>query len=269
MRALLASIALLAFAAPAAAETLTLADRRGHKEFTTDELLANPAAVTFTIEKDPVFRQTMTYRAIPVGVLLKGLTIDGDDYVQARAIDDFSIGVPARLLVEGSAGGVEAFLAIEDPRKLWPQVPGKTASAGPFMLVWRAKNPRDVSSEYWAYSLAGLSVTDSPMKRWPVLAVAAGVPANDPVRRGLDKFVQVCIACHHFKGAGEGDQGPDLGQPMNPVDYFQVPALKKLLRDPTSVRTWTDRKMPEFAPDTLSDGDIDDIVAWLAYKARP
>ncbi len=69
-------------------------------------------------------------------------------------------------------------------------------------------------------------------------------------------------------GEGEGEQGPDLGRPMNAVDYFQLPALRKLLRDPASVRTWPEHTMPAFAPATLSDGDIDAIVDWLAYKAR-
>ena len=78
----------------------------------------------------------------------------------------------------------------------------------------------------------------------------------------------LCIACHRFKGAGEGEQGPDLGQPMNPVNYLQPDALRQLLRDPRKVRDWPDRKMPAFGPDTLSDQDLEAIVAWLAYKAR-
>ena len=68
--------------------------------------------------------------------------------------------------------------------------------------------------------------------------------------------------------AGEGGQGPDLGQPMNPVDYFRPDALRRLLRDPESVRSWPDRKMPAFTPDMLPDTDLDAILAWLAYKAR-
>ena len=83
----------------------------------------------------------------------------------------------------------------------------------------------------------------------------------------LDRFVAVCMACHRFAGAGEGTQGPDLAQPMNPLDYFQPAALRKLLRDPKSVRDWPEQKMPAFSEESLSDTDIDAIVAWLAYKA--
>ena len=85
---------------------------------------------------------------------------------------------------------------------------------------------------------------------------------------GFDRFVAVCMACHRFKGEGEGTQGPDLATPMNPVDYFKPEALRKFLRDPASVRHWPDQKMPAFPQDALSDTAIDAIVAWLSYKAK-
>ena len=75
------------------------------------------------------------------------------------------------------------------------------------------------------------------------------------------------MACHRFDGAGEGEQGPDLGRPTNPVDTFRPAALRRLVRDPASVRDWPDRKMPAFGPDSLSDADLDAIIAWLTYKA--
>src|SRR5450631_2645139 len=112
-----------------------------------------------------------------------------------------------------------------------------------------------------------LAITDKPAKRWPGLAVGADVPAADPVHRGLERFVAVCMACHRFAGEGEGTQGPDLARPMNPVDYFQPAALRKFLRDPRSVRAWAEEKMPAFGEESLPDSDIDAIVAWLAYKA--
>ena len=70
--------------------------------------------------------------------------------------------------------------------------------------------------------------------------------ATDPIRRDLDRFVAVCMACHRFNGEGEGEQGPDLARPMNPVDYFQPAALRKYLRNPSSVRSWPEQKMPAF-----------------------
>lgn len=251
--------------------TLTVADRAASRTWTRPELLADPRLKTVAIAYDPVYRRPMTYRAIAVVDLLAGARIAADDYAQARAADNFSVSIPAGQLTSTSPSGAEAFLAVEDPAMPWPDIPGTAkGSAGPFYVVWRGGTRAGISSEYWAYHLAALTITDSPFKRWPRLAVAADVPASDPIRRGLDRFVAVCMACHRFDGDGEGEQGPDLGRPMNPVDYFQPAALSKFLRNPKSVRTWPEEKMPAFDEESLSDADINAVIAWLAYKAgRP
>jgi len=254
--------------ARAQAPTLTVADRTTSKTYAPSALLADRAAREITIAHDPVYRRAMSYRAIPMADLLKDLKAGDDDYVQARATDNFSIGIPVRLLKSGAGTGIEAFLAVESPTAKWPAIPGaaKNDSAGPFYIVWRATNAAELSSEYWAYHLAALTITDSPYRRWPGLGIAQDVPAADPIRRGLDRFVAVCMACHRFNGDGEAEQGPDLGRPMNPVEYFQPDALKKLLRNPSSLRKWPEQKMPAFDEASLSGADIDAIVAWLAYK---
>ena len=264
---LAALAALLCGATLAQAQTLTLTDRDGSRTFGVRDLLNHPAAQNISITPDPVYRRTMSYRAVPTAVLLKGLKVGVDDYVQARATDDFSVAIPARLLMAVPPADVEAFVAVESPVSRWPQLPGKQDGAGPFYVVWQQKVRGQVSSEYWAYKLAALAVTDSPIKRWPGLAVDESLPAADPIRRGLDRFVAVCMACHRFNGEGEGEQGPDLARPMNPVDYFQPAALKKYIRDPSSVRAWGEQKMPGFDAESLHDADIDAIVAWLGYKA--
>ena len=271
-RARLLAIALLAIiiALPAIAQspTLTIAGTNSSRSYTQEALLANPAIRSITVT-DPIYRRPMTYRAIPLPALLKGTGIGADDYLQARAIDDFSVSIPGSL-ANASSTQIEGFLAVETPAAPWPSIPGKPdkASAGPFYIVWRLVPPARVSSEYWAYRLAALAVTEIPLKRWPGLAVGADVPAGDPVRIGLDRFVALCMACHRFNGQGEGEQGPDLGRPMNPVDYLQPAALRKMIRNPASVRKWPDQKMPGFAEDTLSNSDLDAIIAWLTYKAR-
>jgi mono/diheme cytochrome c family protein len=260
--AVLASLLLWLMAASGEAQSLRIADRQTERSVTAQALLVDPATHSVTID-DPVYRRSMTYRAISLADLLKGLAIANDDYVQLVASDQFSIGVPARLVL-----GPKALVAIEDPARPWPAMPKGTGTAGPFYVIWQGAWRGEISSEYWAYKLGALQVTDSPFKRWPALAVGDDVPATDPARRGLDRYVALCIACHRFKGAGEGEQGPDLGRPMNPVDYLQPAALRRLLRDSATVRDWPDRRMPAFGTDTLSDQDLDAIVAWLAYKAR-
>jgi mono/diheme cytochrome c family protein len=259
----------VALSAIAQSPTLTVSGRTSNRTFTQKALLANPAIRSVTVS-DPVYRRTMTYRAIPLAELLKGTGIGLDDHLQARATDNFSVAIPGRLAASADTAQVEAFLAIEDPAAPWPDIPGKPdkASAGPFYIIWRRAPSIQISPEYWAYRLAALAVADSPLKRWPGLAVGADVPAGDPIRTGLDRFVTLCMACHRFNGEGEGEQGPDLGRPMNVTEYFQIPALKKLIRDPASVRRWPEQKMPGFDRAALSDSDLDAIVDWLAYKAK-
>jgi mono/diheme cytochrome c family protein len=261
IRSILLVFAFFFAAGVARAQSLDVTDRAISKRFTAAQLLADKAARDIEIA-DPVYKRTMTYRVIAMVDLLRNLKAGSDDYVQARAIDDFSVAIPATLLKE------DAFLAIESAATPWPKLPGGTTSAGPFYIVWQSRSDTGISSEYWVYHLASLTITDSPAKRWPGLAVGADVPAADPVRRGLDRFVAVCMACHRFAGEGEGTQGPDLARPMNPVEHFQPAALRKFLRDPRSVRAWSEQKMPAFGKESLSDSDIDAIIAWLAYKAE-
>ena len=244
-RSIILVLAFLGAASVARAQSLVVADRATSKTFTAAQLLAGKAARDIEIA-DPVYRRTMTYRVTSMVDLLKDIKVRSDAYVQAR----------------------DAFLAIETAAAPWPKLPGGgMKSAGPFYIVWQSRSDAGVSSEYWVYHLASLTITDSPAKRWPGLAVGADVPAADPVHHGLDRFVAVCMACHRFAGEGEGIQGPDLARPMNPVDYFQPSALRKFLRDPRSVRDWAEQKMPGFSEESLPNSDIDAIVAWLAYKA--
>lgn len=260
---------LVALSVVAQSPTLAVAGRESSRTFTQKALLADPNVRSVKVA-DPVYHRPMIYRAIPLAALLKGIPMDADDHVQARAIDNFSVSIPGRLAASADTAQVEAFLAIDDPSAPWPAIPGKQdkKSAGPFYIIWQHGPSVTVSSEYWAYRLAALAVTDSPLKRWPGLAVGPDVPAGDRIRTGLDAFVAICMACHRFNGEGEGDQGPDLGRPMNVTEYFQIPALKKLIRNPKSVRQWPDQKMQPIDHSPLSDSDLDAIVEWLAYKAR-
>lgn len=261
-------------AARAAAPRLTVGEGADARTWSRAELLARPDAITLTLA-DPVYGRPMTYRAVPAADLLQPLALAPDTTVQARATDDFSIGIPANLLLARDPRGPRAFVAIEDPAVPWPTLPGQAAkpaaewtSAGPYFLVWQLPPGASVGSEYWAYHLAALAAAPDPLQRWPQLAVGPEVPTGDPIRAGLQRYLELCIACHRFRGAGEGSQGPDLGQPMNPTQYLQPQALRQLIRDPAAVRHWPDMRMPGFDRARLSDPDLDAVIAWLGYKAR-
>lgn len=77
----------------------------------------------------------------------------------------------------------------------------------------------------------------------------------------------MCLACHRLDGGGAATMGPDLGHPMRPTQYFTGPGLRALIRDPKSVRTWPEQRMPSFDVETLSDADLEAVVAFLTAKA--
>lgn len=246
---------------------LTIADKQGSRTYSKRDLLSNPRLQDISVGHDPVYRGPKTYRALPMAELLKGVTAGHDEYFQVRATDNYSASIPAPLLKPAVKPDTEAFLAIENPSGAWPAIPGKTGNAGPFYIVWQSTGA-PVPRTYWVYRVAAFAVTDSPYKRFPNLGIRDALPASSPVWRGRDRFVALCMACHRFKGDGEGEAGPDLGMPMNPVEYLQLPAHKALIRNPSSVRTWPGQKMPGFDESQLSEADLDAIIAWLTYKKQ-
>ena len=152
----------------------------------------------------------------------------------------------------------------------WPALPGKTASAGPFYLVWQDPERSAISSEQWPYQLASLTEVESPAHRWPQIVVDSSLPSDAPARRGQAVFTTQCLPCHRMKGGGAAVVGPDLGQPMNPVQYFTPKGLRGVIRDPKAVRTWPQQQMPGFDATMIGDADLDALIAYLAHmRCRP
>lgn len=269
MRTILMVLGLLAccLVPQAAADTLTLSFGDKDRKFTTDALLARRDAATITIPDDVSYGRTMTYRAVPLLDLLGPEADTPFDTIEARATDGFVSQIPFDLVRKGVSGDSVAWIAIDDPKDPWPNVPGKDISAGPFYLVWEHPQRSGVTSEQWPFALSALKGVESPEQRWPQMAVAASVPADAPARRGQTVFIKQCLPCHRMKGAGEGDMGPDLGQPMNPTQYMTEKGLRALIRNPKAVRTWPEQQMTGFDETMLSDADLDDPIAYLAYMA--
>ncbi|HHX4058165.1 MAG: c-type cytochrome [Burkholderia contaminans] len=237
------------------------------RALTRQTLLARPDAADIHVPRDIAYGKPMTFRAVPFADLLgDGLPADG--VLETRAADGFAAQLPLDLVRRRTPAGAVPWLAIEDPAHPWPKLPGKQVSAGPFYLVWLGPGASSVRGEQWPYQIVRITIESSPLARWPSLAVDAALPANDPARAGQRLFVTQCLACHRLDGAGSSHAGPDLNTPMNPVNYFQAAALRRYIRNPASVRDWPGRSMPAFPPDQLSDRELDQIVAYLAYMAR-
>ena len=141
-RSILFMLAFFVAAGVGRAQSLDVTDRTTSKTFTAAQLLADKAARDIEIA-DPVYKRTLSYRVISMVDLLRDLKVGSDDYVKARAVDDFSVAIPAAVLKKN------AFLAIETTAAPWPKLPGAgTGSAGPFYIVWQSRSAAGISSEY-------------------------------------------------------------------------------------------------------------------------
>jgi mono/diheme cytochrome c family protein len=248
--------------------TLTIAVAMNKQKVTAAELLANPATRDIEIDHDTAYNRPMHYRAIPLAFLLANATLPPEKVIEAVGSDGFASMLPLDLALHPPKHGAEPFLAIEPPDSPWPALPGKSISAGPFYIVWLHPEASGIRSEQWPYMVAELRSEDSPAKRWPALAVASDLSADDPVRVGQMLFVTQCLVCHRLNGAGTSDVGPDLNLPENPTEYFTETALARYIRDPASLRHWSRMQMKGFDKDALSDHEIDLVISYLKHMAN-
>lgn len=248
---------------PLQAAQLTLELGNGSRHWQSAELLAHPKAQDIQIDNDVSYKRTMHYRAVPLAVLLEG--ISPEDHLQAVADDGFAAEMPAAPLLKD--GPARAWLAIEDPDKPWPPLGAGKHSAGPFYLVWTAPASAGISPEQWPFQVASIRRLAPVAVRFPALLPAAQLASDDPVNLGFALFQKNCLACHRLNGAGDAQFGPDLNLPHNPTEYFQPAFLRSYIRDPQSLRQWPQAKMPGFTSAVLSDPELDALLAYLAHMA--
>jgi mono/diheme cytochrome c family protein len=235
------------------------------RHFGREELLHRPDVANVAVANDVAYGKAMNYLAVPVVALLAGLNPPANTVIESVALDGFAAQLPLELLTNADPAKAVAWLAIEPDHPSWPMLPGRTESAGPFYIVWTGASVAKIRSEQWPYQLKRLESQPSPLERWPALDVDPALSATDPTRTGLSLYKTQCLPCHALNGAGAGTLGPDLNQPMNPTKYMTQDGLHALIRNPKSVRTWPTIHMPGFAPDQLSDREIDLIIGYLTH----
>ena len=235
--------------------------------FTVAELLSRADLDSLQILPEVDYNVSLTFQAVPLLDLLAGLPFEGFDRLEASATDGFVAQIPVALIEAGKIGGSVAWIAVESPNHLWPKLPGKDASAGPFYLIWQYPERSRVSNEQWPYMLEKLTAVQSPELRWPQLKVDAALPEDAPARRGEEVFVTQCLPCHRLNGGGASDIGPDLVQPMAATNYMTEAGLRALVRDPKSVRSWPQQQMSGFSPTALPDADLNGLSAYLKQIA--
>jgi ubiquinol-cytochrome c reductase cytochrome c subunit len=95
-----------------------------------------------------------------------------------------------------------------------------------------------------------------------VATIAPGGPpipvvdaSRGDIARGSALFLNNCSACHAAAGVGDSVGGGQIAPSLMPPDATQV---GEAIRTGPGV-------MPNFDPDNLSDADVDDIAAYLAW----
>jgi mono/diheme cytochrome c family protein len=256
---------LTTLAATVAAEpSLTVAVGGRTAIYTAAGLLALPKATTVTIPADVAYKRSMSFRAVPIAALLDGVA--SDESIRFTAADGFVATLPAAALLAHE--GPVAYLAVEPPEAPWPPLKaGEAPTAGPFYLVWTAPDKAVPASEQWPYRIVRIEVVASLAKRFPMIAPAARLAANDPIRVGFAAFQKHCMVCHTLNGGGDATLGPDLNIPYNPTEYLRPDALRRLIRDPQALRRWPGAKMPAFDSKSLSDQELAELLAYLRHMA--
>jgi len=253
----------LALTALAAEPSLTVVAGGRTAIYTASGLLSLPTVTAVTVPSDPVYKTGMTYRAVPVTVLLSGAA--ADDTVRFFAGERLLATLPvAALLAQGSG----AYLAIEPTDAPWPPLKaGEAATAGPFHLVWLRQDKTAVAPELWAARISRVEEVQPLSKRFPMILPSPNVAANHPIRAGFAAFQKHCMGCHTLNGGGDAAIGPDLNIPYNPTEYMHPEALRRLIRDPQALRRWPESKMPAFDVKTLSDRELAELLAYLRHMA--
>ncbi|WP_411378767.1 c-type cytochrome [Pseudomonas sp. MPB26] len=253
----------LLIALPVSAAQLTLELDHASKTWQTEDLLKHPQAQTVQIVDDVSYKRTMTYQAVPLAVLLQGLT--AESHLQAVALDGFAAELTAAPLLQQH--GARAWLAVEDPAQPWPALADGKPSAGPFYLVWTDPQAGHISPEQWPFQIARIKQLKTVAERFPALLPDPKLSADDPINQGFALFQKNCLACHRLNGAGDAQVGPDLNIPYSPTEYFGGDFLKRYIRDPQSVRHWPQAKMPAFTASVLPDDELELLVGYLKHMA--
>ncbi len=254
---------------PAEGPILSIKAKGQEHKFTRRELLGSPYLKKITIEKDPSYKNTKhIYSAIAISLLFKEFKITPDMTVAFSCLDGFSAPISAERLLSQKESESIAYLAIETLQEPWPPLKSKgLKSPGPFYLVWEHPEKSHISMEEWPFQLAGFEIKGTLADQFPH-TVPENFKENDIVMKGYKSFMKNCFACHTMNGEGLANLGPDLNIPYSPTEYLVPKYFEILVRNPASLRKWSQSKMSSFSKENLSDDQLHSIIQYLKYMAQ-
>jgi cytochrome c2 len=221
-----------------------------------------------TTNDDPITHgKTITFTAIPAAPLFKDITIPNDAVIEFHATDHFTAPIDKQQLLNTKEDAAIAYIAIEKPDEKWPAVNAgvDNRTAAPFYLIWKNPQKSHISSEQWVMMLAGFSIEDTFIKRYPNIAPASTLSASDPVMLGFKTFKTNCLSCHTMNRQGNSTIGPDLNVPYNPTEYLSEKHLKLFIRNPQNLRYYPSDRMIAFPASVITDDELNGLVAYLKY----
>src|SRR3546814_20473166 len=81
----------------------------------------------------------------------------------------------------------------------------------------------------------------------------------------MKHYIQPCATCHQLNHGVDASIGPDLNLPFNLTEYCQPDYLRQYIRDPASIRSWPQMRMPGFSQSAMDDAQLDELLAYLRH----
>lgn len=246
---------------------LTISAPGYSRSYSEEELLSSAELKMITVEKDPAYNgKSTTYSAVPMSHLFKELNLNKGATLLFSCLDGFSAPIDARKVLNQNPDHAVAYLAIEPQKARWKKIKESSeATPGPFYLIWVNPEKSKISREEWPFQLAGFTIKPSIEEQFPHILPDPKLAEASKVKRGFQIFVKNCFTCHTMNGEGTSKMGPDLNIPFGPTEYLKAGFLKKQIRNPQSIKRWSESKMPGFSEESLSDEDIDLLIEYLRH----
>lgn len=210
---------------------------------------------------DPQYGKEKRYEAFSLQDVLRlgfGDKMNGAEYtdIAFSALDGYEAVAPLPKLKESGGYVVYSDLDFEN----WEPVGRKSASPGPFYLVWTGDGQSAQNGYPWPWQIASINIMRFE-DQYP-LVYPKGAQRGSSTYKGYEIFKARCVRCHSMNRQG-GKAGPDLNAPRSIITYRSEFMIKEFIKHPSEYRY---TQMPDH-PD-LTDNDIDSVIQYFRYMNK-